>query len=642
MVKFCPSLWYHISYRDGFLLFLPEQISVKGTSEIMNKKRSRKAVIFLLLTMLLVVAVSVCYGTYIHRIVEAETSDYMEELSKQSIKIINERISNDYLYLEGIAKSIGSQKKEIYADTIMDILERRTKTTRFTGLFVADINGDVYYKNQQKNINVSERTYFQKAMEGQVSVECVHDENGVHEIVTAVPISRQGEIIGAVLGQYRMEELQELIDVNYFGGAGYVMIARPDGDILVRDKRDKSDGSDNFNDAVDDGSNDITEEEMAQLSKAMSVGGNGTFSFTNNEETYFMSYASLGINDWYLLSVIPKDVINARTLNIIYATVFYGASVLLILGIIAGWAFYGWKRNRRHVERADKKIQSIYRTVPGAIVSFVVDDECRILNANAAFYHLVGCTEEEFERRYGGKLLRVLAEEERDKFSQSKVGMNSQEFLLLDANGKEKWIFANFDIQEIEGKRIAQAALIDTSLQRERLTQAELSARIDSLTGLKNKRGTEAEIDALMEACGRKGTFFMMDLDNFKQVNDTFGHLEGDRMLQLLAESIREVFRSDDFAGRIGGDEFLVYMQKVSRKDLAAKKAEQLITEFDSRLPAEVRELGLSVSIGIALGPRDGTGYLELYDKADRALYAAKSSGRKYWKFWDEVEGKLE
>ena len=158
------------------------------------------------------------------------------------------------------------------------------------------------------------------------------------------------------------------------------------------------------------------------------------------------------------------------------------------------------------------------------------------------------------------------------------------------------------------------------------------------MTGLKNKRAIETEIEELLRKSSGKGTCLIMDLDNFKQINDTFGHLEGDRVLQSLADSIRKIFRNDDFAGRIGGDEFLVYMKQASRKDLAAKKAEQLIKEFNSRLPDEARELGLSVSIGIALCPRDGTSYLELYDKADKALYAAKNCGRNCWKFWDEQD----
>lgn len=604
----------------------------------MNKKRSRKAIAFLLLAMLLVVVASVFYGAYIHKTVEAETGDYLAELSNQSIRIIKERISNDSLYLEGISKSIGSQEKEIYADTIMDILERRTKTTRFTGLFVADVDGEVYSKNSVKEDNVAEREYFQRAMEGKVSVECVHDENGVHEMVTAVPILREGKVIGAMLGQYRMQELQELIDIDYFGGKGYVMIARPNGEILVRDKRDKSQGNGNFNDAVADDRNDITKEEVAQISEAMVSGGDGTLSFKNNKVAYFMNYASLGINDWYLLSIIPRDLINAKTLNIINATVFYGLSVLIILGVVAAWAFYSWNKNHRSIEQARMKIQSIYRTVPSAIVSFVIDEECRVMNANAAFYHLLGCTEEEFVKRYDAKLINVLEKDERVKLNDLEEGMGSQEFCLRDATGKEKWIFANFDVQVIEGKRVAQASLVDTSRQREKLTKAEQSARMDSLTGLKNKRDIETEIEELLRKSSGKGTCLIMDLDNFKQINDTFGHLEGDRVLQSLADSIRKIFRNDDFAGRIGGDEFLVYMKQASRKDLAAKKAEQLIKEFNSRLPDEARELGLSVSIGIALCPRDGTSYLELYDKADKALYAAKNCGRNCWKFWDEQD----
>lgn len=603
----------------------------------MKKKRWWKAGVFLLLAILLVVGLSVSYGAYIQQTVEAETSDYIEELSKQSIRLIHERLSNDYLYLEGIAKSIGSQNKEIYADTILEILLRRTETTRFTRLAVADIDGTVYYKNQGKSVNVTDRNYFQKALNGETSVECVLlEEDGSREIVTAVPIVREGKVIGVILGQYAMDKLQRLMEVDYFDGQGFVFIVRANGEILVRDEQDSRAVND-FKELADNDENDITQGEMAEVYKDMVAGKNGALSYMADEKTYLMSYTAMGINDWYLISVIPKEIINSRTLNIFNATVVYGIGVFIVLGISGIWVISNWKKSHNSVQRAYKNIESIYRTVPGAVVCFLVDDGCRIINANEAFYNTIGCTRQEFDRRYGKKFLNILQEDERDWFKELEEGLCAHEFRLENAVGKELWLYGNFDVQRIEGKRVAQAALADTTQQRERLTKAEMTARIDVLTGLKNKRAVEAEMGKLLTECGGKGSFLVMDLDNFKQVNDTFGHLEGDKMLRTLADCVRDVFRADDFAGRIGGDEFLVFMRKISRKDIAAKKAEQLISQFDARLPHDIRKLGLSVSIGIALGPRDGDEYLKLYEKADKALYAAKNSGRKCWRFWDEL-----
>lgn len=602
----------------------------------MEKKRWWRAGSFLLLTIVLVVAISASYGVYIYQKVEAETRDYMEELSKQSISLINERLSNDYLYLEGIAKSIGAQEKEIFAESILSVLQQRTETTRFTRLAVADVDGTVYYKDQVQNANVAERGYFQKALDGEATVECILDEaEDYREVVTAVPIMREQQIIGVMLGQYAMEKLQKLMDIDYFGGEGYVYIIRPDGEVLVKDERDTRE-SDNFNDLASDNANNITQNEISQIYAAMMSGENGAMSYKRGKTTYLLSFTAMGINDWFLLSIIPKEIINSQTMSIFYATVLYGISVLFVLGSSAVWTIRGWKKSHSTIQWAYKNIESIYRTVPGAVVCFEIDDACRIINANEDFYHTVGCTAEEFADKYDAKLLNVLTEKEKEWFNKAGDGLSSHEFHIQNARGREMWLLGNFDIQSIEGKRIAQAALVDVTSQHERITQAEMTARSDALTGLKNKRAVETEMEELLTESGGKGTLMVIDLDNFKQVNDTFGHLEGDRMLQNLADCIREVFRSDDFTGRIGGDEFIVFMKKVSKKDIAAKKAEQLIADFDAGLPDEVRKLGLSVSVGIALGPRDGRDYLELYQKADKALYAAKNHGRKCWQFWEE------
>lgn len=237
---------------------------------------------------------------------------------------------------------------------------------------------------------------------------------------------------------------------------------------------------------------------------------------------------------------------------------------------------------------------------------------------------------------YGGSFLRAVGDEEKEWFRNLKIGLSVHEFKFTCLSGEQKWLLGNFDVERIEGKLRAQAALTDTTRQRDLLTKAESNARMDELTRLKNKRGIDAEFEQLLEECNRDGALFILDLDNFKQVNDTFGHLEGDRVLQILADSFREVFRRDDLLGRMGGDEFLVLMCRKTEREFVRRKAEHLIEVFDKRISKENRELGLSVSIGIALSPEDGCEYKILYQKADKALYEAKRGGKKGYRFWEK------
>lgn len=154
-------------------------------------------------------------------------------------------------------------------------------------------------------------------------------------------------------------------------------------------------------------------------------------------------------------------------------------------------------------------------------------------------------------------------------------------------------------------------------------------AEHDLLTGLYNRVTTMRRIDGIIAQSGPgdRHTLFVIDIDNFKQINDCMGHLCGDRMIVRTAEEIRRLFRSDDVAGRIGGDEFVVFVRNADSA-LTVRKAEALRLAFERMRDSVSFGRVVSGSIGIALYPLDGRSYEALFRKADIALYAAKHCGK--------------
>ena len=152
-------------------------------------------------------------------------------------------------------------------------------------------------------------------------------------------------------------------------------------------------------------------------------------------------------------------------------------------------------------------------------------------------------------------------------------------------------------------------------------------ARHDPLTGLLNRPGLERQIAEWTKGECAGLTLFYLDLDGFKGINDTFGHVAGDRLLAAVAERLRTVVRSEDAVARIGGDEFVIVSRLLDR-DGAARVGERLVSQVADRGYAiGVRSLFVGVSIGIAV-PGDGDTLAELLAAADAALYRAKSQGR--------------
>ena len=119
----------------------------------------------------------------------------------------------------------------------------------------------------------------------------------------------------------------------------------------------------------------------------------------------------------------------------------------------------------------------------------------------------------------------------------------------------------------------------------------------------------------------------MIDLDNFKGVNDTYGHIAGDSVLKACATATKNVLRDSDIIGRQGGDEFVVYCRGIKSKEYALKKAEQIRYSWRKIIPKGSTK-HQTASIGVCMSPWHGKTFQELYKNADTALYKAKENGR--------------
>jgi len=153
----------------------------------------------------------------------------------------------------------------------------------------------------------------------------------------------------------------------------------------------------------------------------------------------------------------------------------------------------------------------------------------------------------------------------------------------------------------------------------------------DPLTGLFNRRRFEEELERVLaysRQYGKTGALLFIDLDDFKRVNDTYGHTIGDQVLAFVAQSLRENLRKSDVIGRLGGDEFAVIIQDVNAEQ-ARRVAEKLMGSLDGlQMAAGEGKVSISVSVGIALYPQHGLTKRELLDRADGAMYAAKRGGK--------------
>jgi diguanylate cyclase (GGDEF)-like protein len=196
----------------------------------------------------------------------------------------------------------------------------------------------------------------------------------------------------------------------------------------------------------------------------------------------------------------------------------------------------------------------------------------------------------------------------------------------------------------LAGVGISLAALLTTLIlswsRNERMQELQRQASLDSLTGLKNRRRFEEDLRVAMARSrrdGSTGAVLMLDLDRFKEVNDSHGHQAGDRMIQEIAAVLRDRTRESDVLARIGGDEFAIVLPRCTPAEarVVAESVAQAIAEHRS---GDERLAPITASVGVAMFGEDPRTSIEsVISEADTAMYAAKDGGRDGVRVFDPV-----
>lgn len=190
-----------------------------------------------------------------------------------------------------------------------------------------------------------------------------------------------------------------------------------------------------------------------------------------------------------------------------------------------------------------------------------------------------------------------------------------------------------------DDRDLFQCLFRDISEQKQAAQQIEYLAYHDHLTGLANRKLLQDRMERSLNAAARRNThiaLLFIDLDHFKNVNDTLGHEIGDTLLQAVAGRLLTCIRVEDTLARSGGDEFVIMLNEVNKPDDAAAIAQKVIDRLSEVFIIDETELNVTPSIGIAVYPQDGQSCEELLKHADVAMYHAKDGGRAAYRFYTE------
>ncbi len=188
-------------------------------------------------------------------------------------------------------------------------------------------------------------------------------------------------------------------------------------------------------------------------------------------------------------------------------------------------------------------------------------------------------------------------------------------------------------ILELEELRKSLAEKLIKKTQE--VTDIKSKSQKDALTGLWNRNYTEEKVNQLFKE-GESGSLMMIDMDNFKAINDNYGHIAGDRTLKMFAETLENYSTDKDILCRIGGDEFVVFVRSAVTKNELSNMAADILADLCRKLDECKFDTNSSVSIGIAQSGIDGNDFKELYNAADKALYYVKQNGKNDFHFYSD------
>lgn len=299
--------------------------------------------------------------------------------------------------------------------------------------------------------------------------------------------------------------------------------------------------------------------------------------------------------------------------------------------------------NRQLMKEIDERIEKerqlllaasvIENTIEGITIT---DCFGTILQVNPAFTQITGFTPQEAI----GKTPRILKSEKHDEqFYQNmwhsliKKGNWSGEIWNRRKNGDAypEWLSINAIKDELGNITHFVAVFHDISEVKQGEEKLKYQANHDTLTGLPNRQLFNDRLEmaiAFAKRHSQKVAVIFIDLDNFKNVNDTLGHYVGDILLQRVAETLKKCVRTEDTVARLGGDEFMLILQDILTESNAVETSRRILTEFAKPININGNEFFINASLGITIYPDDGEDVLTMVKNADLAMYRVKETGK--------------
>ena len=601
-----------------------------------NKKKTSFINIKDYILLLLFVAISfVMIFTVFSRVLEnyirRSTEGYITENAEARAAVLETLMQDQLTMLESQARYFSDVDMSDY-----NSMKRTIMTTRGIGSFknvgVADSSGATLNYKGESSGNIRLQKHFKDAMSGKSSVSdsIVLDEDGEEVLVLTVPIKKDEKAVGVVFGTFTRATLDSIIRSVSTDTDSVTIATDSSGMILAQSGiPEEKLGSPHIHDVIE-GAENGTEKETAV--RYFSGGG----------EDYIQVLVPIGSHGWYFSYIISRNRIRIQTSMITGYVGILVAAVTVVFAVVFLFIVRLIKNSRRILSSNERFIMAARRH-NNTIFSY--DPRTQTLKFDTSPTSITGEDRTDYSYRDLVSLFTKLHPEDlhvkNDLLDLRKRGKSvyETEFRLLTPEKKYYWfrlsISAVYDSHGELSQYVGSVENVDEEMNRE--IDLIYKASIDLLTNILNKGTFEDKCAHILEKADKseKYALFVIDLDNFKSVNDTLGHAVGDDVLTDVASKLRSKFRRLETIGRIGGDEFAVLIRFEDDSE-PKKHALDLIIALSASYGSGEKTVPVSASVGIACFPRHASDYETLFTAADMALYSVKHEGKNYFAVYSD------
>lgn len=621
------------------------------------------------LCLVFILAVSIVHSNYMEKKITDISKVYLSRITRQNADIFSSQIRANLQTVDVIARIISS-KERFTQDEVNNILRAEAKNSNFISMGVVLVNGMIAFtpvstgdgdpseQDGRRLLTAADWEYINKTMSGFSGLSGGPSRiiNGEVVNIYAQQINRD-HIIGALVVFFNEDFLENLILPETLNENGCSYIADRHGNVIFASKNCSH--SELFSEVIPILSEgwSLKGEIGEKLRKDVRGGKADTIEYNLDNVGIYISYIPIDFKDWYLVSLTETSIAEAQSKSIYDDLIRSFIYILVIILTIS--IYYTYMRNQRF-KRLERKmhVESIQDESYRMIMEQSDDIIFEYNTVDKTYFHTTN-----FQKNFGYEPTRtgflgslesdyvhpddvIRFAEQYEKMKRDK-SLTEAEIRIINSEGEYLWtriiMLGVFDqagkLAKVVGK------IVNIHEKKRELQSLKEKAVTDSATGVFNKQTTEELIKAFLNGEGKSGkhALMMIDIDDFKGINDYYGHRVGDSVIASLGTELNHIFRATDIKGRVGGDEFMILMKDIEGEgiEFISDKARSICQMFQNDQLNDNKWFDFSASIGIAFYDMDGSTYEELYEAADRALYNCKNNQKGTYAFCRESDIKF-